>query len=305
METVLGYLSALGKDAVFFLISFVLFYIGKKIKDWIEPGDLDHEIVINNNTAVSTGLAGYYLGLTLILLVILASPGVDFVSDCFQVLYYGLLGILLLNLSYFVNGRIIFRNLDFNELVYSGKNTAVGAVVFGSSIASSIIIAASLSGESSALSFSIWKELELLEPIQKLLDGTVLGVLFFLIGQIALILFTIAYRKMIPYSLDLELKEKENLASGISYSGALIALGIIIARALHKELSSMEHTLFHIFLDFLLGLIVIPAVRLLADAVILPGSTLKEEISRDQNVGVGILEAVVLISFAGILFFTV
>ncbi|EMO07306.1 PF03994 domain protein [Leptospira interrogans serovar Icterohaemorrhagiae str. Verdun HP] len=67
----------------------------------------------------------------------------------------------------------------------------------------------------------------------------------------------------------------------------------------------MEHTLFQIFLDFILGLLVIPAVRLLTDAVILPGSTLKEEISRDQNVGVGILEAVVLVSFAGILFYAV
>ncbi|MCG6168174.1 DUF350 domain-containing protein [Leptospira sp. FAT2] len=305
METVLGYLSALGRDAVFFLISFVLFYIGKKIKDWIEPGDLDQEIIANNNTAVSTGLSGYYFGLTLILLVILASPGSDLISDCFQVLYYGILGILLLNLSYFINDKLIFRSLDFNELVYSGRNVAVGAVVFGSSVASSIIIAASLSGDNAGLAFPLWKDLGLLEPVQKLLDGSLLGILFFSIGQIALILFTFAYRKIVPYSLDSELKEKENLASGISYSGALVALGIIIARALHKDPVSMEHTLFQIFLDFILGLIVIPAVRLLTDAVILPGSTLKEEISRDQNVGVGILEAVVLISFAGILFYAV
>ncbi|WP_061231850.1 DUF350 domain-containing protein [Leptospira interrogans] len=305
MEMILGYLSVLGRDAVFFLISFILFYIGKKIKDWIEPGDLDQEIVVKNNTAVSTGLSGYYLGLTLILLVILSSPGTDFISDCFQVLYYGILGILLLNLSYFINDKLIFRSLDFNELVYSGRNVAVGAVVFGSSLASSIIIAASLSGENAGLTFSIWKNAGLLEPVQKLLDGTLLGIVFFIVGQIALILFTIAYRKIVPYSLDVELKEKENLASGISYSGALVALGIIIARALHKDPVSMEHTLFQIFLDFILGLLVIPAVRLLTDAVMLPGSTLKEEISRDQNVGVGILEAVVLVSFAGILFYAV
>ncbi|MDV6237055.1 DUF350 domain-containing protein [Leptospira ellisii] len=305
METILGYLSSLGKDAVFFLISFLLFYIGKKIKDWIEPGDLDHEIVVRNNTAVSSGLAGYYFGLTLILLVILSSPAGDFVSDCFQVLYYGILGILLLNVSYFINDKLIFRSLDLNELVYVGKNTAVGAVVFGCSVASSIIIAASLNGDNSGLLFSFWKEWGLLEPVQKLLDGTVLGILFFSVGQIALILFTIAYRRMIPYSLDLELKQKENLAAGISYSGALIALGIIIARALHKDPISMEQTLFYIVLDFILGLVVIPAVRLITDAVILPGSTLKEEISRDQNAGVGVLEAVVLICFAGILYFTV
>ncbi|MCR8640311.1 hypothetical protein BEN44_17215 [Leptospira interrogans serovar Ricardi] len=305
MEMILGYLSVLGRDAVFFLISFILFYIGKKIKDWIEPGDLDQEIVVKNNTAVSTGLSGYYLGLTLILLVILSSPGTDFISDCSQVLYYGILGILLLNLSYFINDKLIFRSLDFNELVYSGRNVAVGAVVFGSSLASSIIIAASLSGENAGLAFSIWKNSGLLESVQKLLDGTLLGIVFFIVGQIALILFTIAYRKIVPYSLDVELKEKENLASGISYSGALVALGIIIARALHKDPVSMEHTLFQIFLDFILGLLVIPAVRLLTDAVILPGSTLKEEISRDQNVGVGILEAVVLVSFAGILFYAV
>ncbi|EMY04467.1 DUF350 domain-containing protein [Leptospira interrogans] len=250
-------------------------------------------------------MSGYYLGLTLILLVILSSPGTDFISDCFQVLYYGILGILLLNLSYFINDKLIFRSLDFNELVYSGRNVAVGAVVFGSSLASSIIIAASLSGENAGLAFSIWKNSGLLEPVQKLLDGTLLGIVFFIVGQIALILFTIAYRKIVPYSLDVELKEKENLASGISYSGALVALGIIIARALHKDPVSMEHTLFQIFLDFILGLLVIPAVRLLTDAVILPGSTLKEEISRDQNVGVGILEAVVLVSFAGILFYAV
>lgn len=305
METILSYLSVLGRDAVFFLISFILFYIGKKIKDWIEPGDLDQEIVVKNNTAVSTGLSGYYLGLTLILLVILSSPGTDFISDCFQVLYYGILGILLLNLSYFINDKLIFRSLDFNELVYSGRNVAVGAVVFGSSLASSIIVAASLSGENAGFAFSIWKNLDLLEPVQKLLDGTLLGIVFFIVGQITLILFTIAYRKIIPYSLDVELKEKENLASGISYSGALVSIGIIIARALHKEPVSMEHTLFQVFLDFILGLLVIPAVRLLTDAVILPGSTLKEEISRDQNVGVGILEAVVLVSFAGILFYAV
>ncbi|AVQ13620.1 PF03994 domain protein [Leptospira santarosai] len=305
METVLGYLSALGRDAVFFLISFVLFYIGKKIKDWIEPGDLDQEIIVNNNTAVSSGLAGYYFGLTLILLVVLSSPGTNFISDCLQVLYYGILGILLLNVSYFINDKVIFRSLDFNELLYSGKNVSVGAVVFGSSVSSSVIIAASLNGDNAGLAFSIWKDLGLLEPVQKLLDGSFLGIVFFSIGQIALILFTFAYRKIVPYSLDVELKEKENLASGISYGGALVAIGIIIARALHKDPISMEHTLFQVFLDFMLGLIVIPAVRLVTDAVILPGSTLKEEISRDQNVGVGILEAVVLISFAGILFYAV
>lgn len=60
---------------------------------------------------------------------------------------------------------------------------AVGAVVFGSSLASSIIVAASLSGENAGLAFSIWKNLDLLEPVQKLLDGTLLGIVFFIVGQ--------------------------------------------------------------------------------------------------------------------------
>ncbi|TGK00632.1 DUF350 domain-containing protein [Leptospira semungkisensis] len=307
MDFVWKYLSVLGKDLAFFGLGFFIFYIGKKIKDWTEPRKLDEELVKSDNSALALNLSGYYLGIIVIFITIVSHPGGgnDFLSDLFQVAAFSFLGVVLLLISQKINDGLILGGIDAQEEVYEKRNMAVSSVLFGGTIASAFFITAALNGDIGEKVFPNGLGLAVSPVLEKTLIGSILSIIFFSIGQIGMILFAFYYKLWIPYRLRVELEEKQNVAAGVAFAGALLAIGILLTRALFREFESLWHTGILLLLDLGLSFIVIPVLHFFADWVVLPGSTLKEEIERDQNFGAGLLEAVVLVSFSAILFFAV
>lgn len=307
MDFVWKYISVLGKDLAFFGIGFLIFFIGKKAKDWTEPRKLDQELVHSDNGALALSLSGYYIGIIVLFITIVSYPGEGgpLWGDLFQVFSFGILGVILLLISQKINDGFILGGIDAQEEIYERKNLAVASILLGGTVASSFFIAAALNGDISSKVFPGGLQLGIPSIFEKTLIGGILSVIFFSIGQIGMILFSYYYKLWIPYRLRVELEEKQNLSAGVAFAGALLAIGILLSRALFREFESLFQTGVLLILDLGLSFLIIPVLHYFADWIILPGSTLKEEIERDQNFGAGLLEAVVLVSFSAILFFAV
>ena len=87
--------------------------------------------------------------------------------------------------------------------------------------------------------------------------------------------------------------EKDNVAVGISFGGAILAIGIVIMNALMDPFIDWTTTLIDVSLQTILGIILLPIMRFLTDKVLLPGRKLTDEIINQEkpNIGAGLLEA--------------
>ncbi|MCE9499604.1 MAG: DUF350 domain-containing protein [Leptospira sp.] len=286
----------------FIAIGFLIFYSAKVVKDWIEPESIDDHLTQKDNFAVALSLTGYYFGIMLIFLSIISAPGKTFLTDVALVFSFSIFGIILLNVSHFISDKLILHKFDLNREIYSKRNVGAGVAVFGSYIANSIFISVALTGDSGKL--KIFSPNSSFPPeVFLFFDGLVLSFIFFAIGQVAQIVFAFYYAKITSYDLQIELGENKNCAAGISFAGALIAIGILVAHSLKQEFVSFGETGILILFEFLLSLLLIPFLRYFAGKVILPGSSLAKEIAVDKNIGAGLIEACILVSFSGVIFF--
>jgi uncharacterized membrane protein YjfL (UPF0719 family) len=270
------------RNPVAFLVLFaVLFVLGKWLNDLVTSHAIDRELTERDNPALAISTAGYYLGIIIIFLGALIGPSTSLLWDLLIVGGYGLGGIGLLLLSRVLNDRLILRSFSAQRELIEDRNPGAGAVLFGSYVASALIVAGSIQGEG---------------------GGPHTALVFYALGQVALIAFTWLYDWLAPYSL-LDQIEKDNAAAGIGLGGALIAIGIIVMRAVSGDFVGWAEDLRYLGGNVLLVFVYLAGVRFFFDRVIIPRSDLSVEITRDRNVGAGLLEGAVSIGFAAVLFF--
>jgi len=270
------------RNPVAFLVLFaVLFVLGKWLNDLVTSHAIDRELTERDNPALAISTAGYYLGIIIIFLGALIGPSTSLLWDLLIVGGYGLGGIGLLLLSRVLNDRLILRSFSAQRELIEDRNPGAGAVLFGSYVASALIVAGSIQGEG---------------------GGPHTALVFYALGQVALIAFTWLYDWLAPYSL-LDQIEKDNAAAGIGLGGALIAIGIIVMRAVSGDFVGWAEDLRYLGGNVLLVFVYLAGVRFFFDRVIIPRSDLNVEITRDRNVGAGLLEGAVSIGFAAVLFF--
>lgn len=121
-----------------------------------------------------------------------------------------------------------------------------------------------------------------------------------------LIIAGLLYELITPYNLHDEI-EKDNVAAGVGFAGALIAMGAVIGLAGEGDFTSWATDL-PVYLGFaVLGLILLPIVRFLTDKVLLPTVKLSDEIAAQEkpNVGAAYIEAFSYIAAAFIIFWCV
>jgi uncharacterized membrane protein YjfL (UPF0719 family) len=270
------------RNPVAFLVLFaVLFVLGKWLNDLVTSHAIDRELTERDNPALAISTAGYYLGIIIIFLGALVGPSTSLLWDLLVVGGYGLGGIGLLLLSRLLNDRLILRGFSAQRELIEDRNPGTGAVLFGSYVASALIVAGSIQGEG---------------------GGPHTALVFYALGQVALIAFTWLYDWLTPYSL-LDQIEKDNVAAGVGFGGALIAIGIIVMRAVSGDFVGWGEDLRYLGGNVLLVFVYLAGVRFFFDRVIIPRSDLNVEITRDRNVGAGLLEGAVSIGFAAVLFF--
>jgi uncharacterized membrane protein YjfL (UPF0719 family) len=274
--------------AAHLLLVLLIFIAARKIFDAASPYALSEELTTKDNKAIAVSFGGYVFGVGLILYAVLTHEGptqpgsieethglVPLLWDFASTLGWGLLGILLLNLSRIINNKILLSKFDNTKELVTDRNIGTGAVECGSFVGSALMIQAALSGEDSSFIVAIISTL-----------------IFFVLGQVGFILFGILLQKVTRFDLHHEI-EIDNAAAGVSFGFSLVAIGILLSGYIKYSDSVLGFGLW-----FLVSSFVLLASRYLIDKAMLPGDLLDDEISRDQNWGAALVEGLCTVAVA-------
>ena len=250
----------------------VLLVIGKLVYDGLHRRFvLRTELVEKDNLAVALAVAGYYLGLVIVLGGVVSGPAsFNMFDDVIGLVIFGVLGIVLLNLSAWINDKVVFSKFDNEKEIVEDRNAGMGAVEGGNYVAVGLITAGAMSGE----------------------GGLLPGLVFWVLGLVALIVAGLLYDKITSYDLHEQI-EKDNVAVGVAFAGVLVGFGNIIRLAGDGDFVSWNESLTEFGYYTVVGLILLPLIRIFADKVLLPGASLSDELVQDRpNLGAGFIEAV-------------
>jgi len=265
---------------------YILFFIGKLVNDGLHREyKLNVELVEKDNAALALAVAGYYFGLVFAIGGTMVGPSVSILESLLDIFIYGAISIILINASWYICDKLILYKFKISDELIRDHNQGTGVVSAGVSIASGLIIFGAVQGEGG----NIW---------------TVVA--FWAMGQIFLILAGLVYNLITPYDIHDEI-EKDNVAAGVSFAGALVAMGTIIGLAAESDFVSWKESLPAYFSYSIVGLILLPLIRFLTDKILLPTVKLSHEIASQEkpNVGAAYIEAFSYIAAALIFYWCV
>ena len=283
-----------GSDTVVYcLAAFVLLFAGKLVFQLINKNiNVNEELVEKDNFAFAIQFVGYLFGLLLAIGAAIEGPSAGMLEDLKQIGIYGGLGIVFLNLAGIVSDKIILRKFSVRKEICDDKNEGVGVVTAANYVASGLIIFGAVSGEG-PLPSTEWHTLDLNVFLFGGEGGGIeTAAVCWLVGQVLLILASEFYNFITPYSTHDEL-EKDNVAVGIGFGGAIVAFSILILNAIKGDFESYTATFTNLGIEFVIGLVLLPSIRLIADKVLLPGQDLTDELVNQEkpNLGAAFVEA--------------
>lgn len=256
---------------VYLTATFTLFMVGKLVYRVAHRRfSLREELFERDNFALALAMTGYYLGLVFSLTGVLVGPSAGLINDLIDLLIYGSLAIVLLNLSIFINDRVILHSFSNEKEILTDQNAGTGVIEGANSVAVGLIIAGALSGQGSLLT----------------------ALVFWFTGQLALIVAGLVYERVLPYNLHAEI-ERDNVAVGVAFAGLLIGLGNLVRVAIAGDFVSWSLSLGTGLVYIVASLALFPVVRWITDLLLVPGVTLEQELASQEkpNVGAGLIEA--------------
>ncbi|WP_137158307.1 DUF350 domain-containing protein [Rhizobium sp. FKL33] len=271
------------KALAFVALYFALLLLAKWFKSLSISYHLSDQLVEHDNQAVGLAMAGYYLATAAIFVGALVGPSEGLPQDLLTVGGYSLLGLFFLNLARWFNDIAILRRFSDTEQLVKERNVGVGAVHFGVYLATGLVAAGAVSGQG---------------------GGVVSALVFFVLGQLSLLVFSLIYERFSSYDIHAELLN-HNVAAGIAFGGNLVALAIVVMNASSGDFIDWKKDLAQFLTADLVAFVALPLIRLATDRLIIPGKSLGREIREDRNVGAGILEAALAIAFAVVLAFLI
>jgi uncharacterized membrane protein YjfL (UPF0719 family) len=282
------------RGLVYVGMSLALLVMAKLVQDLLTPYKIGQQLTTKDNVALALSISGYYLGVIIVFLGAVFQPdagpvgdNLGFTSDYWQevlnVLIYSAVGIVILNVARIVVDRVVLYQFSTEKEIIEDRNAGTGAVEFGVYVAVSLVIAGSISGEGGGPEHSL---------------------VFLALGLATLVLYTLFYELTTPYKIHDEI-ERNNASVGVALGGNLIAIGIISLKAIAGDFVGWSEALAGFITFALLGFILLLVVRRLTDFVLFPRVKISNELAVDQNLGVGLIMAAVVISVSAILFFAV
>lgn len=270
--------SSVTTTVVYIVLFAFVFLVAKWTKDWFTPYSLNRELAEHDNTAIALTMGGYYLAVALIYINLMGEQSASFQTDIMSVVGYSIGGIVLLNLSRWVNDKAILRTFCNIEKLSQEQDIGVGIVQFSVYLATGLIAAGAVNGQGSWVSF----------------------VAFFVLGQLSLVLFSLLYHYIAPYNLYREL-EKKNLAAAVAFAGTLIGFGLIVQNSASGDFIAWKQDLMAFATSALSGFVFLPLLLLLTDRLVIPGKSLKREVLEAQSLSAGVLLASIAVCFSLVL----
>ncbi len=270
----------------------VMLMIARLVNQFIFKASMTEVISKDDKSALGIALAGFLFGVVQITAEVLAGEGhQSLLVDAGLVALWGLGSIALLTLlSLF--GFKLFHGVDYMQEVQKG-NVAVGIVAAARFIATSMVIAAAISGENTTDSSALVTEG----------SAALASFVFFLVGQLTLIVVTWLFRFLTSYDDAKELASG-NIAAALSYSGLMIGMGIAIHKGIKGEFIGYAAGLLSYAKSMSVVIAFYPIRQFLVQGLLIGGSfapyggTLDQEISRDRNIAAGTIEAMAYIGTA-------
>ena len=256
--------------------AFIMFFIGKIVYNLIHKKiNVNSELVEKDNFAFSIAHTGYLAGLLLAIGSSIVGPSNGIVNDFIDMAIYGGISIILLNLSIIICDKVILHKFSVFKEIIEDRNEGTGVVEAAVAISSGLIIFGAVSGENDGL-----------------VHGIITAITFWAVGQVVLILTAKIYNLTLSYNVLDEI-EKDNVAVGVAFAGILIAIANLVRFAVSGDFFSWGESFSNLGFDLLIGLLLLPVIRFLADRVLLPGRKITDELVNQEkpNVGVALIEA--------------
>jgi uncharacterized membrane protein YjfL (UPF0719 family) len=264
-----------------FAIALALFVAGKYFYRWTSKFDFDDELTGKHNPAFGVTLGGYLLGLVIALAGTLGDAGADIVDSSLSVLVFGAVSIVLLRLSLWVNDKFILYSFSNTYEIIQRRSLGTGFVVAGSAIATGLIISGVLHGPSTGL----------LLPLRDI-------VVYWAVGQVALIVGGLIFQKSAGYDVLKAIEVDDNMAAGLSFSGFLAAIGVVIGAAVYGASSELLDEVLTTVTATAIGLVLLTLSKVIIDHAFLPKGHMGKEISRDKNPAAGAVSAICFVAVA-------
>ena len=256
--------------------SLILLFIGKwAFKLRKNKINFSNELVEKDNLAFSFAYVGYFAGLILAVGSAIYGESNGLLVDLVDMGIFGLLAIILLNLSSTIMDKITLSKFSIWKEITEDRNAGMGIIEGANYLGSGLIIFGAITGESGNLVFGIYTAL-----------------LYWVLGQVLILISTALYNKLVPYDIHEEI-EKDNVAAGIAYAGLIIAMANLIRNGLMGNFDNWVDTLMEVGYEAGIGIIILPLIRTLVDKILLPGQNLNDEIANQEtpNSGAGLIEA--------------
>lgn len=260
----------------YILAGLIIFILGKILFKLTHPKtNINQELVEKDNFAFIISYVGYFIGLLITVGGCIVGESYGFWIDIQDIFIYGILSILLLQVSTFIANKLILPKFDLKKEIITDQNEGTGIISAIIYIVNGLILYGALIGESNSL-----------------LEGITTFVIYWAIGNVMLIITSKIYTRWLNYNIHSEI-EKDNVAAGIAFAGALLAVGIIIMNALIDPFTDWTTTLINVSVQMIVASLLLPMMRFFADTILLPGQKLTDEIVNQTkpNMGAGLVEA--------------
>jgi uncharacterized membrane protein YjfL (UPF0719 family) len=260
MEDTFTWENLIGLSISFFVICLskytyqILYLMRRKCQFNLITQISDKDETTHNNAALAVSMSGYLFSVGTILSGLFKDlrqlglsdsdngPNDVQTKDQFaaDILWVGI-GIGMLLVVQIVNDVLVFHKYDNSKEMIEQHNIALAAVEAGMYIGSSFVIAACIQAETIALGLTLF--------------GSALGLI---------VLFSFAYELMTKFDDRKAIMEK-NVASGLNWGLNLVAIGLLLSRAI-----AMSNSIWVLLVWFGVGFALIFVYRLLIDTVVLP-----------------------------------
>ncbi|MDH5518030.1 MAG: DUF350 domain-containing protein [Gammaproteobacteria bacterium] len=222
--------------------------------------------IADGNMAVGLRRSGAQLGLAIAMIGVMSgSSSPDIIKDLINTVTYGLVAMAFMLLSLLVIDKAMLPSVDNTAELKKG-NLAIGMVEFGTMVMTGLLAYASIKGDE---------------------GGVLSSLVYFIAGQITLILLVLLYEKVLARKTNpVACVTAGNLSAGIYLSGKIIAYGLILQSAIAGNGAGLSAA--DAFIEFIVaaaaGMILLYVFEILIDLVIITSTNVNDIIVKDQTV---------------------
>ena len=278
--------AALALAIVEVVLGVAVLIVAKLALGLLSPYATDEEMTTRDNPAFGLAISAYFAGVVIIYLSVagLAPLPLDegrqaVIMALGTKLVWVLAGIVALNASRWLMDRLLIPHVRNDREITEHCNLAAGALEAGGYLASAAVLAGAIRQPGG----NLWTALAI-----------------FLLGQIVLIVLGRLYQLWTGYNVAAEISAG-NFAAGIAFAMTMAALSLLMVKAISGEFISWSRSFSFFAFDSIAGLILLLFLRWLTAVTLLPHARLNEEIVRDRNVNVSLVEGVLAVGIAAII----